>query len=213
MSSRWEFCHHPPCTARRHCPWPPCLSPSTPAPRTYHDVSTSQTASTVFNKFLTPLPLQFSSAPLIFTAFICLFTKKMAAVLIWSSCSKHADTHACVCMHACCWTCVPGASVSLRDVWMDCAAWLAACGSGGLGGIRRCTALDCLHKTTHTYVPLYSSSIRPSPQDSLLYTQFSRTHPSSILSSIHSIQYGIYLSLYLNISMCDLVLKDLLRRI
>jgi hypothetical protein len=68
-------------------------------------------------------------------------------------------------------------------------------------------------KTTRTYGPLYSSSIRPSQQDSLLYTQFFRTHPSSILSSIHSIYCRTYLSLYLNISMCDLVLKDLLRRI
>jgi hypothetical protein len=58
--------------------------------------------------------------------------------------------------------------------------------------------------------PLYSSSIRPSQQDSFLYTQFSRTHPSSISSFIHC---GTHLSLYLNISMCDLVLKDLLRRI
>jgi hypothetical protein len=64
-----------------------------------------------------------------------------------------------------------------------------------------------------THEPLYSSSIRPSQQDSLLYTQFSRTHPSSISSSIHSIHCGTHLLLYLNISMCDLVLKDLLRRI
>jgi hypothetical protein len=69
------------------------------------------------------------------------------------------------------------------------------------------------YKTTRTHGPLYSSSIRPSQHDSLLYTQFSRTHPSSISSSIHSIHYGTHLSLYLNISMCDLVLKDLLRRI
>jgi hypothetical protein len=75
---------------------------------------------------------------------------------------------------------------------------------------------DCLFwvgKTTHTHGPLYSSSIRPSQQDSLLYTQFSRTHPSSISSSIHSIHCGTHLSLYLNIFMHDLVLKDLLRRI
>jgi hypothetical protein len=65
-------------------------------------------------------------------------------------------------------------------------------------------------KAIRTDVPLYLSSIRSSQQDSLLYTQFSRTHPSSILSSIHC---GTHLSLYLNISMCDLVLKDLLRRI
>jgi hypothetical protein len=65
------------------------------------------------------------------------------------------------------------------------------------------------YKTTRTHGPLYSSSISPSQQDSLLYTQFSRTHSSSI----HSIHYGTHLSLYLNISMCDLVLKDLLRRI
>jgi hypothetical protein len=68
-------------------------------------------------------------------------------------------------------------------------------------------------KTTRTHGPLYSSSIRPSQQDSLLYTQFSRTHPSSISSSIHSINCETHLSLYLNISMSDLVLKDLLRRI
>jgi hypothetical protein len=71
----------------------------------------------------------------------------------------------------------------------------------------------CSCKTTRTYEPLYSFFIRPSQQDSLLYTQFSRTHPSSISSYIHSIYCGTYLSLYLNISMCDLVLKDLLRRI
>jgi hypothetical protein len=67
--------------------------------------------------------------------------------------------------------------------------------------------------TTRAHGPLYSSSIRPSQQDSLLYTQFSRTHPSSISSSIHSIHCRTHLSLYLNISMCDLVLKDLSRRI
>jgi hypothetical protein len=55
--------------------------------------------------------------------------------------------------------------------------------------------------------------IRPTQQDSLIYTQFSRTHPSSISSSIHSIYCGIHLSFYLNIFMCDLVSKDLLRRI
>jgi hypothetical protein len=68
-------------------------------------------------------------------------------------------------------------------------------------------------KTTRTNGSLYSSSICPSQQDSLLYTQFFRTHPSSIPSSIHSIHYGTHLSLYTNISMCDLVLKDLLRQI
>jgi hypothetical protein len=67
--------------------------------------------------------------------------------------------------------------------------------------------------STRTHGPLYSSSIRPSQQDSLIYTQFSRTHPSYISSSIHSINRGTHLSLYLNIFMCDLVLKDLLRRI
>jgi hypothetical protein len=66
-----------------------------------------------------------------------------------------------------------------------------------------------LYKAIRTHGPLYSSSIRLSQQDSLLYIQFSRTHPSSI----HSIHYMTHLSLYLNISMCDLVLKDLLRRI
>jgi hypothetical protein len=66
------------------------------------------------------------------------------------------------------------------------------------------------YKTTRTHGPLYSSSIRHSQQDSFLYTQFSRTHPSSISSSIHC---GTHLSLYLNISICDLVLKDLLKRI
>jgi hypothetical protein len=68
-------------------------------------------------------------------------------------------------------------------------------------------------KAIRTHVPLYSSSTRPSQQDSLLYTQFSRTHPSSISSSIHYIYCRTHLSLYLNISMCHLVLKDLLRRI
>jgi hypothetical protein len=42
-------------------------------------------------------------------------------------------------------------------------------------------------KTTRTHGPLYSSSIRPSQQDSLLYTQFFRTYPSSI----HSIHCGL----------------------
>jgi hypothetical protein len=37
-----------------------------------------------------------------------------------------------------------------------------------------------LHKTIRTDVTLNSSSIRPSHQDSLLYTTFSRTHPFSI---------------------------------
>jgi hypothetical protein len=46
-----------------------------------------------------------------------------------------------------------------------------------------------------THSPLYSSSIYPSQQDSLLYTQFFRTHPSSIPSSIHSIYCGTHLSL------------------
>jgi hypothetical protein len=69
------------------------------------------------------------------------------------------------------------------------------------------------HKAIRIHGPLYSSSIRPSQQDSLLYTQFSHTHSSSISSSIHSIHYGTHLSLYLNISMCDIVLKDLLRQI
>jgi hypothetical protein len=73
--------------------------------------------------------------------------------------------------------------------------------------------LKCVSKTTRTHPSSISSSIRPSQQDSLLYTQFTRTHPSSISSSIHSIHCGTDLSLYLNISMCDLVLKDLLRRI
>jgi hypothetical protein len=68
-------------------------------------------------------------------------------------------------------------------------------------------------KTIRNHGLLYSSSIHPSQQDSLLYTQFSRTHSSSISSSIHSIHCETHLSLYLNISMCDLVLKDLLRRI
>jgi hypothetical protein len=71
-------------------------------------------------------------------------------------------------------------------------------------------ALIHVPETTRTHGPLYSSSIRPSQPDSLLYTQFSRTHPSSISSSIHC---RTHLSLYLNISMCDIVLKDLLRRI
>jgi hypothetical protein len=57
-----------------------------------------------------------------------------------------------------------------------------------------------------THGPLYSSSICHSQSDSLLYTQFFRTHQSSIYC-------GTHLSLYLNISVSDLVLKDLLRRI
>jgi hypothetical protein len=83
--------------------------------------------------------------------------------------------------------------------------------TGTTGNLNR-FAVDAFRftKATRTHGPLYSSSIRPSQQDYLLYTQFNRTHPSSISSSIH---YGTHLSLYLNISMCDLVLKDLLRRI
>jgi hypothetical protein len=65
-------------------------------------------------------------------------------------------------------------------------------------------------KTIRTHPPSISFSILPGHQDSLLYTHFSRIHPSSISSSIH---YGVHLSLYLNISMCDLFLKDLLQRI
>jgi hypothetical protein len=42
-----------------------------------------------------------------------------------------------------------------------------------------------------THRPLYSFSIRLSHQDSLLYTQFFRTYPSSI----HSIHCGTHLSL------------------
>jgi hypothetical protein len=60
-------------------------------------------------------------------------------------------------------------------------------------------------KTTRTHGPLYSSSICPTQQDSLIYTQFSRTHPSSISSSIHSIHCATYLSHYLTISICDLL--------
>jgi hypothetical protein len=66
--------------------------------------------------------------------------------------------------------------------------------SSGSGG---CTTEDI-----RTHGPLYSSSIRPSQQDSLLYTQFSRTHPSSISSSIHSIHCGdplITLSKYIHV--------------
>jgi hypothetical protein len=44
---------------------------------------------------------------------------------------------------------------------------------------------------------LFSSSIHPGYQDSLLYTYFSCIHPSSISSSMHC---GAHLSLYLNIS-------------
>jgi hypothetical protein len=66
------------------------------------------------------------------------------------------------------------------------------------------------HECGQPYEPLYSSSIRPSQQDSFIYTQFSRTHSSSISFSIHC---RTHLSLYLNIFMCNLVLKDLLRRI
>jgi hypothetical protein len=89
--------------------------------------------------------------------------------------------------------------------WLLCEGRLGGGSVGGHSGL--------LPSIFRTNGPLYSSFIRPSQQDSLLYTQFSRTHPSSISSSIHSIHYGTHLSLYLNISMCDLVLKDLLRRI
>jgi hypothetical protein len=53
-------------------------------------------------------------------------------------------------------------------------------------------------KAIHNHGTLNSSSKRPSHQDFLLYTQFSRTHLSFISSSIHC---GVHLSLYLNISM------------
>jgi hypothetical protein len=53
--------------------------------------------------------------------------------------------------------------------------------------------------------PLYVLTLNQ--QDSLLYIQFSRTNPSSISPSIHSIHCGTHLSLYLNISMCDLVFE------
>jgi hypothetical protein len=102
----------------------------------------------------------------------------------------------------------------------DCASAhdrrIAVTGLGGGGQQRGCEGpanRAGLAQAIRTHGPLYSSSIRPSQQDSLLYTQFSRTHPSSISSSIHSIYCGTHLSLYLNISMSDLVLKDLLRRI
>jgi hypothetical protein len=78
---------------------------------------------------------------------------------------------------------------------------------------RSATYPSCVLAIRLPALMVYLSSIRPGQQDSLLYTQFSRTHQSSISSSIHSIHCGIYLSLYLNIFMCDLVLKDLLRRI
>jgi hypothetical protein len=67
-----------------------------------------------------------------------------------------------------------------------------------------------LYKAIRTHDPLFSSSINPGHQDSLIYTHFSHTHPSSISSSIHC---GVHLSLYLNIFMWDLVLKNLLKRI
>jgi hypothetical protein len=96
-----------------------------------------------------------------------------------------------------------GSGCELRAGWLVVRPqWrLRRCGVGGY------------HKTTRTHPSSISSSIRPSQQDSLLYTQFFRTHPSSISSSIHSIHCETDLSLYLNRSMCDLVLKDLLRRI
>jgi hypothetical protein len=61
-----------------------------------------------------------------------------------------------------------------------------------------------------THGHLYSSSIHPSHQDSLIYTQFFRIHLSSISSSIHC---RAHLSLYLNISIWHLILKYLLKRI
>jgi hypothetical protein len=42
-------------------------------------------------------------------------------------------------------------------------------------------------KAIRTHWPLYLSSIRSSQQDSLLYTQFSRTHPFSISSSLSTL--------------------------
>jgi hypothetical protein len=53
---------------------------------------------------------------------------------------------------------------------------------------------------------LYFHPLHPGHQDSLIYTYFYRTHPFSI-------HCGVHLSLYLNISMWDLVLKYLLKRI
>jgi hypothetical protein len=90
--------------------------------------------------------------------------------------------------------------------WTDLSSGVRVAGAGP----------PCVHRRLLDYPhswPLYSSSICPSQRDSLLYTQFFRTHPSSISSSIHSIHCGTHLSLYLNISMCDLVLKNLLRQI
>jgi hypothetical protein len=55
-----------------------------------------------------------------------------------------------------------------------------------------------MSKAIRTHDPLFSSFIYHDHQDSLLYTYFSRTHPSFISSSIHC---GTYLSLYLNVSM------------
>jgi hypothetical protein len=89
--------------------------------------------------------------------------------------------------------------------------WSAACPCDLTA--RSAVLCSARSNATRTYGSLYSSSIRPSQQDSFLYTHFFRTHPSSISSSIHSIHCGTHLSLYLNISMCDLILKDLLRRI
>jgi hypothetical protein len=65
----------------------------------------------------------------------------------------------------------------------------------------------------YPHEPLYSSSIHLSHQNSLLYTQFFHTHPSSISSSIHCGAHMFVNKFCLNISMWDLVFKNLLKQI
>jgi hypothetical protein len=63
------------------------------------------------------------------------------------------------------------------------------------------------------WVPIRLSSLMELYIHSLYVLVSKILYPSSIPLSIHSIYCGTHLSLYINISMCDLVLNDLLRRI
>jgi hypothetical protein len=129
----------------------------------------------------------------------------------------------------------PRAVAQARPIGRSASAWVTRCSVTGeawsgeeervlLGGVvgeawsgeeenERGGSCVCEGETTRNYGTLYSSSIHFSQQDSFLYIQFFCTYPFSISSSIHSIHCGTHFSLYLNIFMCDLVLKDLLRRI
>jgi hypothetical protein len=89
-----------------------------------------------------------------------------------------------------------GAGVSVRGRWGVCFA-RAVGDASSWRWIRLYSAQRS--QTTRTHRLLYSSFIRPSQQDSLLYTQFSRIHPSSISSYIHYIHRGTHSSLYRNL--------------